>query len=99
MKILKALERAAEKELTLSEMAGSVGLTEREVCFHLDANNIRTNVTFPPIIQSVRETGKSLSEYFRDNAGASFQRMAAELGVAHSTVEQYYKIFVKAVGE
>lgn len=96
----KALEGAVQKGKSLSEMAKDLGMEEREVCFHLDICGIEAGLTHPPIITSARSRkGKpSLAEYFRSYAGQSFQDMAKELGVAHSTVEQYYQIFVKTIG-
>jgi len=96
----KALEAGVQKGKPLSEMAKDMGMEEREVCFHLDIFGIEAGLTHPPIITNARSMkGKpSLAEYFRSHAGQSFQDMAKELGVAHSTVEQYYQIFVKTIG-
>lgn len=86
--------------MSLSEMAAQAGISERDICFHLDAEGIEAAVALPPIILNARKQGaKSLAEYFRKNTGKSFQNMAEDLGVAHNTVAQYYQIFVETVGE
>lgn len=99
-KTRRQLEKMAAKGESVSEIAAALDIAEREIFFHLDSMDALSDMTFPAIIANSRKTwGKSLADYFRANAEKSFQDMAKDLGVAHSTVEQYYQIFTKSVGE
>ena len=96
----KAIVKMLEHGKSVSEMAAALDTAERVIYFHLDSLGEK-DMTFPAIIVNARGLGsKSLAEYFRGNAEKSFQDMAKDLGVAHSTVEQYYQIFAKmAIGD
>jgi len=98
-KTRRMLEKMAAEGRGVSDIAAALDTAEREIFFHLDLIDVHVDEIVPVIIANARKFGTSLADYFRKNAGKSFQDMAKDLGVAHSTVEQYYQIFTKTVGE
>lgn len=90
----RALRDLCEKrQLSCGQIAKDMKCSRREVQFWADAFDVAVVDYAPKAVQAARKKGLSLRGYFLKNFGQGVGRMAEDLGVAFTTVEEYYAVF------
>lgn len=86
-------ELLERKKVPCGQVAKDLRSTRREVFFWADAFDIEVEDVRPKIIEAAREKGLSLRAYFLKNVMNGVGWMADDLGVAFTTIEEYYAVF------
>jgi hypothetical protein len=81
------------RKVPCGQVARDLRTTQREVFFWADAFDLDVEDVRPKIIEASREKGVSLRAYFLKNVMNGVGWMAEDLGVAFTTVEEYYAVF------
>lgn len=81
------------KKVPCGQVARDLRSARRDVFFWADAFDIEVEDVRPRIIESAREKGMSLRSYFLKNFVNGVGWMADDLGVAFTTIEEYYAVF------
>ena len=81
------------KKVPCGKVAKDLRATRRDVFFWADAFDIDVEDVKPKIIQSARDNKMSLRSYFLKNFVNGVGWMADDLGVAFTTIEEYYAVF------
>ena len=86
-------ELLERKKMPCGQVAKDLRSTRRDVFFWADAFGIDVEDVKPKIIEGAREKGLSLRDYFLKNVMNGVGWMAEDLGVAFTTIEEYYAVF------
>jgi hypothetical protein len=82
-----------KRRLSCGQLAKDLRCARKEVLFWADAFNVATVDYLPKIVRAARGKKMSLRSYFLKYFGKGVGWMAEDLGVAYTTVEEYYAIF------
>jgi len=86
-------ELCERRRIPVGQVARDLKSPKREVFFWADAFGISIEDLPPKAIASARRRKVSLRDYFLKNFGQGVGWMAEDLGVAFTTVEEYYAVF------
>ena len=89
----RALHDICEKRrLSCGRLAKDLRCSRKEVQFWADAFDVATVDFLPKAIRAARSKRMSLRGYFLKNAGKGAGWMSSDLGVAYTTVEEWYAV-------
>jgi len=81
------------KKVPCGQVAKDLRSARRDVFFWADAFDIEVQDVRPKISEAARGKGISLRSYFLKNFVNGVGWMADDLGVAFTTIEEYYAVF------